>query len=91
MKPKPFYLVNYRNDTPEKRQATVEIAKHFVKDFAEIIRFDIVRRNCEHFATYCRTGNWESKQVEKLIDELLVPVVNVVSTSIGSSVGINLG
>lgn len=29
--------------------------------------FDLVSRNCEHFANWCATGRWESKQVETVI------------------------
>jgi hypothetical protein len=26
--------------------------------------FDLVFRNCEHFATWCTTGEWTSRQVQ---------------------------
>lgn len=28
--------------------------------------FDLILRNCEHFATWCVTGRWESQQVQGL-------------------------
>jgi hypothetical protein len=32
--------------------------------------YHLLARNCEHFASYCITGRWESKQVSKQLDKL---------------------
>jgi hypothetical protein len=33
--------------------------------------YDLATSNCENFAYYCRTGKWESKQVQKIKDLLI--------------------
>jgi hypothetical protein len=29
--------------------------------------YDIIHRNCEHFATWCKTGVWRSAQIERIL------------------------
>ncbi|UJR29093.1 hypothetical protein I4U23_010307 [Adineta vaga] len=60
-----LYLVNYEDDTLEKRQTTVELAKEMLAK-ADEIKYDVGTLNCESFAYFCRTGQWNSEQIERL-------------------------
>lgn len=49
----------------------------------EEARYSTVRNNCEHFATWCRTGQRESKQVRRVVvaaTTLAVAAVTVAGT-----------
>ncbi len=35
--------------------------------------YNLITHNCEHFAIYCKTGIYDSKQVQNIIECLLVP------------------
>ena len=65
-----LYLVNYADDTDEKRQETVKKAKEMLEKADEVV-YHITKRNCEGFAHFCRADSWKSEQIEKL-RELLV-------------------
>ncbi|KXS13069.1 hypothetical protein M427DRAFT_45973 [Gonapodya prolifera JEL478] len=49
-------------------------------------QYHVIYANCEHFATYCRTGSWESKQAQKII-QVLAPIAMQLTLNIvrGSS------
>jgi hypothetical protein len=66
-----LYLINYENDTLEKQQNTVKIAKEMLEKSDEI-SYDLVTTNCEGFANFCRTGKWESQQIQKLKDLFII-------------------
>jgi hypothetical protein len=36
-------------------------------------RYDLGARNCEHFATWCKTGKWKSAQVNKALTNAITP------------------
>ena len=63
-----LFLIHYEDDSLEKRRQTVITAKEYLgnKD-----PYNIFLWNCEHFATYCRTGNKESEQVNAVINAVL--------------------
>lgn len=67
VKTRQLYLINYENDTEEKRRATVGIAKEMLEK-ADEVTYDIATRNCESFARFCRTNQWESEQIQKIRD-----------------------
>lgn len=48
----------------------VERATALLEGRASWEKFNVFTNNCEHFATYCKTGEAKSKQIEK-IEELL--------------------
>lgn len=51
-------VIEYFQDTPQMRSLTVEIAQYLLDhDNNQPGIFNIVTRNCEMFATLCRTGN----------------------------------
>ncbi len=58
-------MVNYENDTPERREETLKIAEDMLGKTDEIA-YDLATLNCEHFACLCRSGQWESEQVERV-------------------------
>lgn len=60
-----LYLVNYEDDNLNKRQETVKVAKEMLAKADEIV-YNLATLNCESFASFCRTGQWHSEQVEKL-------------------------
>ncbi|CAF0771523.1 unnamed protein product [Rotaria sordida] len=60
-----LYLINYDNDTFEKQQETVKVAKEMLEKADDII-YDIATLNCESFACFCRTGKWDSEQTERI-------------------------
>jgi hypothetical protein len=45
-------LIKYENDTPEKQQATVKMAKELLEK-ADEISYDLATSNCENFAYFC--------------------------------------
>ena len=45
--------------------------KQFVVKYLEDKGYNLVFNNCEHFAIWCKTGVFASKQVNALIDGLL--------------------
>ena len=60
-----LYLINYDGDTLEKQQETVKIAKEMLEKADEIV-YDLATLNCESFAYFCRTGQWNSEQIERI-------------------------
>lgn len=42
--------------------------------------FDVLSANCEHFATWCTTGGWESSQVQVAIAVGVVALLVVAAT-----------
>ena len=71
-----LYLINYEHDSFEKRQETINRAKEMLTKTSEV-SYDLLQSNCEHFARYCRTGQWESEQINKLIDLLTTELTNI--------------
>ena len=65
-----LYLVNYDNDTLEKRQETVKVAKELIEKTDDIV-YNIATLNCESFAYFCRTGKWTTEQIERIISVLV--------------------
>lgn len=65
-----LYLVKYDGDTREKREGTVKVAQEMLAK--DDIPFDYTTSNCENFACFCRTGKWESEQIKKIEDLLVV-------------------
>lgn len=55
----------------------VETATSLLNGLTKWDEFNLISNNCEHFATYCKTGVAKSKQTEK-IEELLNSVKSVV-------------
>lgn len=50
-------IVEYREDNEDHRNATFERAHEALKNPPGEL-YDLLRNNCEHFATYCRTGRY---------------------------------
>lgn len=65
-----LYLINYEDDTLEKQRRSVETAKEMLGKTDEIT-YDLARLNCESFAIYCRTGEWNSEQIERIKQVLI--------------------
>lgn len=51
---------------PEKVRTVKEVIKT-AKSFLGERKYSILLRNCEHFAVGCKTGQWKSRQVERVI------------------------
>lgn len=60
-----LYLISYDDDNDEKRRQTVEKAKELLEKANEIV-YDIGERNCESFASFCRTDVWKSEQIDRI-------------------------
>ncbi|CAF4074487.1 unnamed protein product, partial [Rotaria sordida] len=54
---RPLYLIVYPGDTDEKRRDTVYNA-HILLDKADQYTYNLLSRNCEALACFCRTGRW---------------------------------
>lgn len=65
-----LYLVNYDNDTLEKQQETIKIANELLEKANDIV-YNAATLNCESFAYFCRTGKWNSEQIE-IIKKFLI-------------------
>lgn len=65
-----LYLVNYDDDTLEKQQQSLQVAKELLTKADDIV-YDIATLNCESFAYFCRTGKWHCEQVNRLRDLLI--------------------
>jgi len=48
-------IVEYQEDNEDHRKATLERAREALKNPPGKL-YDLLRNNCEHFATWCRTG-----------------------------------
>lgn len=58
-----FEVIVYDNDSEEARADTAKIAMMAMDQKGWIdARYDLLGHNCEHFATFCRTGIKDSKQ-----------------------------
>ena len=54
-----YAIVNYKNDTRHKQEVTILIARLLLESsFNTKKLYDLLRFNCEVFATYCRTGQF---------------------------------
>jgi len=51
---------------PGKARPVKEVIKT-AKSFLGERKYNILLRNCEHFAVGCKTGAWKSKQVERVV------------------------
>ncbi|CAF1096868.1 unnamed protein product [Didymodactylos carnosus] len=71
---RPLYLIHYEYDNETARQATVTRAIDNLEQ-ENPITYDLVSHNCESFATYCRTLQWESEQVNIMIRDAIAPTV----------------
>jgi hypothetical protein len=60
-----LYLINYDGDTLAKQQETVKVANELLEKADDII-YDLATLNCESFACFCRTGKWNSEQIERI-------------------------
>jgi len=82
-----FFIVDYAEDTQQRQQLSNSLAMKFLKHSEQIAKellpYDPVGANCEHFAVYCRTGKWQSDQVEKLIS-IAAEVVVFAAKALGS-------
>ena len=58
----------------------MEKARYYLKNPEEWEEYSLVFNNCEHFATFCATGEKSSAQVQK----------TVASVVIGAAVGVTL-
>jgi hypothetical protein len=45
--------------------------------------YNLVFSNCEHFATYCKTGKWRSRQVPGFVKTVLRPLYGVIRIARG--------
>jgi len=60
---RPLFLVQYEGDSAEARDDSLINAEAFLQSG---LQYDPTVSNCEHFAVWCRTGQWESKQVQMI-------------------------
>lgn len=44
-----------------------EIIQRAYEAMEQDLPYNLFEQNCEHFATYCVTGNWHSKQIHNII------------------------
>ena len=65
-----LYLINYEGDNL-KQQETVKTAKESLEKANDIV-YDLATLNCESFACFCRTGKWNSEQITKIKDVLII-------------------
>lgn len=71
-------VVAYEKDTIFDAETTIQLALEHLGDSDYHLMF----RNCEHFATYCKTGKRESKQVKRAIISL--PSTGVIAASLAA-------
>lgn len=71
-----LYLVNYENDSPQKREETIKIAQEILEKVDDYI-YDLATSNCENFAYFCRTRKWESEQIDKIKDLLISKALEI--------------
>ena len=64
-----LYLINYENDSIARQEATVNTAKELLSNPDGIV-YDLAGCNCESFARFCRTKEWKSEQVQRMLDLL---------------------
>ena len=64
----------YHLYSPEE---TVERAKLIAQGMGETINYNLAVANCEHFAIWCKTGIWESHQVNDFLKPLPRLAVNI--------------
>ena len=57
------YIIKYNNPYPA--DIVVRTAKSFIGVIG-VNKYNVGLRNCEHFATFCKTGSWDSYQVSTL-------------------------
>lgn len=57
-------FVFYRTKSVKSPEETVEIAQSFLNRKVE---YSVFNNNCEHFATFCKTGVWHSQQANDII------------------------
>ncbi|CAF1392083.1 unnamed protein product, partial [Didymodactylos carnosus] len=60
-----LYLIEYENDTKEKREETLARAQQELDNEVGQHTFERLDYNCEHFAVKWRTGKWDSEQTRK--------------------------
>ena len=82
-KTRPLYLINYTDDTEQKRQDTVHNARVLLTQ-ADQHMYNILNSNCECFACFCRTGRWVSAQVERVKQLLARELHGLVQQSVPS-------
>lgn len=75
-KTRQLYLVNYPDDTLEKQKRSMEIAKELLEKADEIV-YDLASLNCESFSIYCRTGKWNSEQVDRIKQVLIANAMEI--------------
>ncbi len=71
-------IVAYEADVVFDTETTIRLALESIGDSD----YHIVFRNCEHFATYCKTGKHESKQVKRAFISL--PSTGVIAASLAA-------
>lgn len=60
-----FHVIPYDNDSPEARADTVEIARMSIgHEEWTVPGYSPLTNNCEHFATFCKTGQKSSTQAD---------------------------
>lgn len=74
---KPIKRVIYEGNQCFPPVRVVETATSLLNGQTRWDEFNLISNNCEHFATYCKTGVAKSKQTEK-IEVLLNSVKSVV-------------
>ena len=74
-----FVIIQYPNDTPFHRIATLDVA-HWYTQYRENIPglYNLLSNNCESFATFCRTGRWDQMgNIEKILSHFQPAVKNI--------------
>lgn len=74
---KPIKRVIYEANKCFSPERVVETATSLLNGRTKWDDFNLISNNCEHFATYCKTGVAKSKQTEK-IEELLNSVKSAI-------------
>ena len=67
---KTLYRINYNQCDPPQR--VIGRAENFVANPAEWGEYSLPANNCEHFATFCKTGRRASEQVLKKLRSFLI-------------------
>lgn len=79
-----YWVISY------KYSASPEVVVQRAIDYLNKGDYFLLTDNCEHFATYCKTGRWESNQVKEMTKRWISLTATVVITggAIGGPIGI---
>lgn len=71
--------VKYKNDSYEQRMISRNRAIYAWATYSQYGKYNFITNNCEHFATWCRTGKGNSYQVRNALLDVAIGCINLVT------------